>query len=85
MQNGYTNFSVRPNVGVKYGGDKTHDGRIVRIRMREREGGLKNATFVQRAFRAHYAHRPVEKIISVETSGETVVSVPGAHGLQLLH
>ena len=56
MQNRNTNFSIRPNVGVKYRGDKTHDGRIVRIRMRELEGGLKNAALVQRTFGAHYAH-----------------------------
>jgi hypothetical protein len=85
MQNRYTNFAIRPNVGVEYGGHEAHDGRIIWIRMRKLEGSLKYAPLIQRAFRAHYANRPVEKIISVQTSGKTIVSVPTAKSLQLLH
>jgi hypothetical protein len=78
MQYRNTNFAIGPNVGVKYWGDETHDGRIIWIRMRELKGCLKYAALIKGAFRAHNAHRPIKKIIAVQTSGETIVSVPGA-------
>jgi hypothetical protein len=85
MQNRNTHFAIRPNVGVKYWGDKTHDRRIIRIRRRELKGSLKYTPLVKRAFRTHYANRPIKKVITVQASGETVISISAAESFKLLH